>query len=421
MSQIDYKEIKMNFFSRPLINLTHQRYLLSVLIIAPALNFLFGINVDLYSASLPSIATYFNISEIIAKKTILSALLGFALGSIFFGAVIDYWNKRKVLILSLLLYIVVSFAAIYINHFKLLVLIRLLQGIAVASISISSRILIFQNFTGKEYLLGMLYTSLAYGLGPIISPFIGSYIEAHFGWRANFSLYFFIGMLMLLLVSLFIAQTSQNNTSQEGKNHQKIKLILRNYIRLLKDPVLLSGSILLGISLTQLLLYPTLAPFFIIDTEHKSVLFYGRTALLVGLGYLVGMLLNRFLLERFSVMKLISFGLWLIVVVSIIRLILSFYLVSDIFGFFIMFTVVNFSVGFVFSNVLALSLKHFPQNVGAATGLISFLFVLFSTIASGIVSRAGIETPVSIVVLFIVLALMQLLTLYGFFKNKVSC
>ena len=52
------------------IQKSHKNYLLIILILAPMLNFLTGINIDLLSPSLPSIAHYFQISTALAKEII---------------------------------------------------------------------------------------------------------------------------------------------------------------------------------------------------------------------------------------------------------------------------------------------------------------------------------------------------------------
>ncbi|MCP3679033.1 MAG: multidrug effflux MFS transporter [Gammaproteobacteria bacterium] len=67
-----------------------------------------------------------------------------------------------------------------------LLIIRLLQGMTISTVAIGSRALAVDYFSGRRFFVVVMYTSLGYGLGPILGPVIGGYLQYHFGWRANF-------------------------------------------------------------------------------------------------------------------------------------------------------------------------------------------------------------------------------------------
>ena len=51
---------------------------------------------------------------------------------------------------------------------------------------------------------------MVWGLGPILAPAIGGYLQDYIGWRANFWFMFGYGVLILLFGILFFKETNHN-------------------------------------------------------------------------------------------------------------------------------------------------------------------------------------------------------------------
>jgi len=58
------------YLEQPVIAINNKTYLSLIVLLSPLLNFLSGINIDIYSPSMPSIATYFDVSVIATKNMI---------------------------------------------------------------------------------------------------------------------------------------------------------------------------------------------------------------------------------------------------------------------------------------------------------------------------------------------------------------
>src|SRR4051812_32679232 len=97
------------FLNKGLMQLDQEAYLNLVIIIAPLLNFLSGINIDLYTPSLPAISLYYGVSITAVKNTITVCMVGFAVGSIIFGTIIDLYGRRRILLIGLFAYTIASF------------------------------------------------------------------------------------------------------------------------------------------------------------------------------------------------------------------------------------------------------------------------------------------------------------------------
>ena len=97
---------------KAVIQLQSDNYIGLLIIIAPLLNFLTGINIDLYTPSLPEIAHYYGASIIIVKNTITATMIGFAIGCIIFGTIIDIFGRRRIILFGLMVYTVSSLLAL---------------------------------------------------------------------------------------------------------------------------------------------------------------------------------------------------------------------------------------------------------------------------------------------------------------------
>jgi MFS family permease len=85
-------------------------------------------------------------------------------------------------------------------------LVRFIQGFSISAVSIGCRAIIVDNISGKRYAIAILYTSIGYGLGPIIGPFVGGLLQQFVGWQANFITLTIISAILLFFLIVFFRQ-----------------------------------------------------------------------------------------------------------------------------------------------------------------------------------------------------------------------
>ena len=85
---------------------------------------------------------------------------------------------------------------------------RFFQGASVALISVPARAINSDIFTGIEFILKTKTMIMVWGLGPILAPAIGGYLQEYINWRANFWFMFGYGVLILLFGTLFFQRNS---------------------------------------------------------------------------------------------------------------------------------------------------------------------------------------------------------------------
>jgi predicted MFS family arabinose efflux permease len=398
------------YLNQSAIGIQSERYITLIVVLAPLLNFLAGINVDIYSPSMPVLTSYFHTSIAAVKDTLSASLLGWTIGAFGFGILIDNWGRKRVLLFGLSLYVLASMLAPFCQSINQLIVIRFFQGLFVASITIGCRALIVDNIQGPRYAIAILYTSIGYGLGPIIGPFIGSWLQHFIGWHADFIALALISFTLLLTLFLFI----------EESNPQKQPLALHDisqrFLSVLKHRTFMTGVLIGGLIQIQIMLYPVLGPFIVEMQLHKSVLAYGNSALAVGAGYLIGNLIGRFLLMRYNPKQVCYLGFVVLSFTVLLAYLFAACWPLNLITLMIPIILLCISSGLIFAHVMGANLRQFPNNLGAAMALQSTGILLFGALGVFITSRLHIANLHQFANLYMVLA--ALLTPLFFFLYR---
>src|SRR3990167_10454126 len=112
-----------------------------VLLMAP----LGGIGIDLYTPSLPAITRHFSVDASLVKLTLSIYLLGLGMGQFVFGFLSDSLGRRRLLLIGMLVYVVISLVMAMSTNIGTLLVFRLLQGLATGAPAVLYRSLIMRS------------------------------------------------------------------------------------------------------------------------------------------------------------------------------------------------------------------------------------------------------------------------------------
>lgn len=396
------------------IKISPEKYLSMLIIMIPLLNFLSGITFDLHAPSLPAISAYFSAPISAAKDTITISLFGFSVGCIVFGNLLDVFGRKPVIFVGFLIYSISSFYALTCHSMEALLFVRLLQGFSVSALSIGCRTIIIDNFTDHQFKVAMLYSSLAFGIGPVVAPFFGGLLQYHFGWKANFIAYGAVSFVFMVIFMLLV------NESQQSAVKFSIQNIIGHYKAILSQSAFVPGFLISGISQIQLMVYTTTGAFIIEHVFHKTAITYGNSALLVSCGYLFGTLTNRLMIKHFSTHKLIQFGFVLLFFAIMLEL---FFSVSNLFNLITLvlpIALVGFANGFIFINIFSACLRLTNAAAGIATAIFTSAVLLIGAIGTGIISHIPTLSLSHLFGIFFVSFFLQAIIFIVFLRKKLA-
>ncbi|HKS13356.1 MAG TPA: multidrug effflux MFS transporter [Pseudomonas sp.] len=377
-----------------------KRYENFIVFLAPLINSVGGIAIDLYAPSLPSIGRELGASASLMQNTITITLLFYAIGQLFFGVMADARGRRPTVLMGLVVFLGGSVLATLATSIEMLLLARALQGFAIGACQVVARALLVDIVKGPRFYVAVIYLSLAFGLGPVIAPYEGGLVEVYLGWRYNFVLYAVYAVIVLAFVLAGLKESLAPVARRSALQ------TMAGYRCILADSRFRSSVVVLGSSFSAFLLWNVFGPHIVQERLGFDAQYFGTTALAVGSCYLVGTLVNRLLIRVVQAAALMWAGmlLFLFGVLGIAVMPTGLHLESILGGIML----IAFGQGFIFSNAMARSMSLFPDRAGVAASLQGCLMLIAGSLVSGIVSALPLTSNLAIAGVFLVLWLVSL-------------
>lgn len=355
-----------------------------------------GMNTDIYLPSLPAMSHYFGADKTIVQLTVAAYVFGMGLGQLLAGPVSDAVGRKKQLLVALLFQIFAVIAILFCRDIEWVIGWRVVQGVGAAFMMVPARAVVNDCFSGDALKKQFNYLTISFAMGPIVAPFIGGYLQHYFGWQANFYFVGIYAVCMLVLVLLLLPETIAKKTPF-APGH-----LVRNYRVILSSPLFVVGSILAGMAFSYSVLFSVAGPFMVQIALHRSAVFYGHIALLMGVAWFAGNMLNRFLFNMvLSVRARIA-----LLLMFLITAIMTLMGVLGVFSLWSLVLPIFFMVmlgAILFSAFLAEVLHLFPK-MAASTNAASFSIVwlcfgVYSVVATFL--KASSLLPIALVYLVI--------------------
>ena len=175
-----------------------------LLLVCTVLSFFTVFAVNAVTIVIPSIAAEFHMSNIVQNWVTIIFLLVVAVLSVPAGQISGKYGLKKVTILSIVLFIIISIVNVLVTSQEQFLACRLILGISLSFINVTSMAMIVNAFPPEERgkALGINITGVYVGLS--LSPFIGGVLNYNLGWRSVvlFGVPFLFVILALLLTRI---------------------------------------------------------------------------------------------------------------------------------------------------------------------------------------------------------------------------
>jgi EmrB/QacA subfamily drug resistance transporter len=185
--------------------------MITPLIVACAL-FMENLDSTVVSTALPTIAKAFKENPVHLNLAITSYLLSLAVFIPISGWVADRYGARHVFRIAIIVFTGASILCGLSNSLAEFVAARILQGIGGAMMVPVGRLVVLRAVAKTQLVSAMAYLTVPALVGPVIGPPVGGFIVTYFSWRWIFWLNLPIGLLGILLATLFIADAREPKT-----------------------------------------------------------------------------------------------------------------------------------------------------------------------------------------------------------------
>ena len=173
------------------------------------IEFLAGMEIDIFIPSYPELQKEFSLSPAIVQLCLSLNFITYCVGSLYAGALGDRYGSRKVIICGLTIFVIGSIFCCFATNFALILIGRVLQGLGMSAPASLGYVVIAERYAAEKQasMLGILNGFITIGMA--FAPVIGSFIAIYYGWRGNFTALLILALISLVL-SIFILPKNYN-------------------------------------------------------------------------------------------------------------------------------------------------------------------------------------------------------------------
>lgn len=292
----------------PSIRAVSKRNRVTALIVACAL-FMQNLDSTVISTALPTIARAFGTEPTHMNVALTSYLLSLAVFIPCSGWMADSYGARTVFRAAIAVFTLGSVLCGAANSLTSLVLARILQGAGGAMMVPVGRLVLLRTVPKSELVAAMAWLSTPALLGPVLGPPLGGFIVTYFSWRWIFDINIPLGILGVVLVTLYVDDIREPQASPFdwwGLSFSSVALAslmfgLEAAGRGVITPEL--NAMILSVGIVSALLYVVharthpapLIDFTLLRTPTFAVAIYAGTLFRIGIGaipYLLPMMLQ---------------------------------------------------------------------------------------------------------------------------------
>jgi EmrB/QacA subfamily drug resistance transporter len=185
-------------------------FILTPLIVACAL-FMENLDSTIVATSLPAIAADLHQDPIALKLSMTSYMLAQAVFIPASGWVADRFGTRKVFRAAIIVFTIGSILCGLSSTLPQFIAARILQGCGGAMMTPVGRLALFRSIERSEIVRAMAYLTIPALIGPMLGPPLGGFISTFLHWRWNFWINVPIGVLGVILTTLYIPNSREDN------------------------------------------------------------------------------------------------------------------------------------------------------------------------------------------------------------------
>jgi multidrug resistance protein len=385
---------------------SHPKLMAWLVILAMPLS---GMGIDIYSPALVKMTHIFRVPTTQVQSSISIYLLGYGLSQIFWGPLSDRYGRKIITLIGLYVFFICSGLIVWQTNFNMVLLLRLCQGIGIAACNTSNRAILVDLFTGKKFEKYMTYTTISWSLSPIVAPVIGAYLFTYLGWKSCFITLAGYAFFMLIYAHLILQK------DKPRLPELNISTLARHLATIFSKKEF-NITILIVILLYSIItVFNVTSPFFIQQYLHKSVIFYGHCAAMIGGGWLLGNILTRLTRGVRNPLRVkVALGFLLL---TSICLLLFYSKVPLLYAYLISMFIIVSCAGFIFPIAYISSFSLFPHLAGIASAVIGSVFWAGGGLIAEMASWTDLNHP-STLFLFYLILIALLVCIYSLFLPR---
>ncbi len=364
---------------------------------------------DIFIPCLPTVAKEFNVTFGAAQWVLSIYFIGAGLGQLVMGPLADHFGRRKIILISILLFAATSILCANANSIYELVFFRLLQGIGACGTTVVTlavvRDLFEDHATPKVY----SYVNSIIALAPILAPLLGGSLLVWTGtWRSCF---YFVTLFSLLAFAInYFSLKETNPRFAPDTQLEKIKLF-RNYLEIFTNKLFMIFACCSIAGLSGLFLFFSMSAILLIDVLGVAPDNYGYYFGFNSIIYLCGNIISPKLQQKFGSDRVIKIGSRLVLLGAVVMLLWHWQLGLSKMGLLAPNLLITFGIGLIFGPCMAGAMRNFKHIAGMASASYGALLYCVSALIVAWVMQYQISNTLPLAITMLIMSSFSLLIL----------
>jgi MFS transporter, DHA1 family, multidrug resistance protein len=325
--------------------------------------------IDMYLPAFSGIAGDLKTTTPAIALSLSSYFIGFALGQILYGPLLDRFGRKRPLYFGLVLYILACAGCAGAHSIHALIALRFVQAIGGCAAQIAALAMVRDFFHARESAKIFSVLFLIIGVSPLLAPTIGSALVAAFGWRWIF---FILGAYASVTLALIVVFLPEGHTPDVSISLMPKPIILR-FRAILRQPQFITYALAGAFSFAALFGFVSGSPILFMDGYHLSTKAFGLVFAVLVMGFIGGNPVNVFLLRRFNSQRIFYYALLFQVFIGLVLFAGTRSHLIGLPATLVLFFFFLSSIGLTYPNAAAIGLAPFSRDTGSASALLGFL------------------------------------------------
>ncbi len=373
----------------PTTQSTTPRWLLVICL--TALSTLGPFAIDTYLPSFHAIEKDLSATSFQLQQTLSFFLAASAFMGLFHGALSDSFGRRRVVLITLIIFTAASIGCALSTSIATLLFFRVMQGFCSGVGMIVGRAIIRDTLEGADAQRLMSTVTMIFGFAPAVAPIIGGYLHIHFGWH---SVFWFIAAFSLAVWLLCAFHLQESLPIEKRQSFHPVPL-LRNYKSVLRNKKFLLLAFAGACNFSGFFLYIVSAPAVVLNLLRLGETEFAWLFIPTISGMIIGAFISGRVAGKFSFEKSIRLGYAVMAVAILINLSYNYFSPQMNLPWAVLpLTIYNIGLQLAFPAISLIILDIFPKNRGMVSSLQATISVLMMSIVAAtlpvILSTSGL-------------------------------
>jgi len=382
-----------------------------IILLAP-LVFSFAVGQDIFVPEVPALIDIFSTQQNLVQLTLSLFIFAVGIGQLLFGPLADRFGRKKITLISILLYCGSSVFAACATSIFMLIYARILQGFGACGMMVCAFAIARDVTTGNETGKLFSYLNSAIAISPLLAPIIGGYLFHWFNWQAPFiALAVFSGFAFVAFSLVYQETLLPQYMIKFDLN------VFKRYLSIIRHKQFAIFCFTASSTLACFFTFFSVSSYILIGQLNQSSITFGYYFGLIGLVFLIASMTAAKVCEKYGIKVTVTLGSIGLFGAGVMMLLWTIFGGTTLLSFMIPTIIASFMGSFAIGASAAGALQPFKKMAGTAAAVLGACEFLFATLIATIVMHWPVTSNISYAIPLILLgSLMSLLM----FKNTVS-